>query len=41
VTFQHIVTQWFQNAAGSAISHIISGTGAAVNASNHGATTPY
>jgi hypothetical protein len=40
VTFQHIVTQWFKNAAGSAINHIINGTGAAVNASNTGATTP-
>ncbi len=40
VTFQHVVTQWFKNAAGSAISHIINGTGAAVNSSNSGATTP-
>jgi hypothetical protein len=40
VTFQHIVTQWFKNAAGSAIDHIINGTGAAVNSSNTGATTP-
>ena len=39
VTFQHVVTQWFKNAAGSAISHIINGTGAAVNSSNSGATT--
>jgi hypothetical protein len=40
VVFQHIVTQWFKNAAGSAINHIINGTGAAVNSSNSGATTP-
>ncbi|HEY1587595.1 MAG TPA: hypothetical protein VGH63_17980, partial [Polyangia bacterium] len=40
VTFQHVVTQWFKNADGSAINHIINGTGAAVNASNSGATTP-
>jgi hypothetical protein len=40
VTFQHIVTQWFTNAPGSAIDHIIDGTGNAVNASNTGATTP-
>jgi hypothetical protein len=40
VTFQHVVTQWFKNAAGSAINHIINGTGAAVNSSNAGATTP-
>jgi hypothetical protein len=40
VTFQHVVTQWFKNAAGSAINHIIDGTGAAVNSSNSGATTP-
>jgi hypothetical protein len=40
VTFQHIVTQWFKNAPASAINHIIDGTGAAVNASNSGATTP-
>ena len=39
VTFQHVVTQWFKNAAGSAINHIINGTGAAVNSSNSGATT--
>jgi hypothetical protein len=41
VRFQHIVTQWFKNAAGSAINHIINGTGAAVNSANSGATTPY
>lgn len=40
VVFQHIVTQWFKNAAGSGINHIINGTGAAVNATNTGATTP-
>jgi hypothetical protein len=40
VTFQHIVTQWFRNASGSAINHIINGTGAAVDASNGSATTP-
>jgi hypothetical protein len=40
VSFQHIVTQWFKNAAGSAINHIINGTGPAVNSSNAGATTP-
>jgi hypothetical protein len=40
VVFQHIVTQWFKNAAGSAINHIINGTGAAVNSTNAGATTP-
>jgi len=40
VTFQHVVTQWFKNAAGSAINHIINGTGPAVNSSNAGATTP-
>jgi hypothetical protein len=40
IVFQHIVTQWFKNAAGSAINHIINGTGAAVNSSNAGATTP-
>ena len=40
VTFQHVVTQWFKNAPDSAINHIIDGTGAAVNASNSGATTP-
>ena len=39
VTFQHVVTQWFKNAAGSAIDHIINGTGAAVNSTNPGATT--
>jgi hypothetical protein len=39
VTFQHVVTEWFKNAAGSAINHIINGTGAAVNSSNAGATT--
>jgi hypothetical protein len=39
VSFQHVVTQWFKNAAGSAINHIINGTGAAVNSSNAGATT--
>jgi len=39
VVFQHIVTQWFKNAAGSAINHIINGTGAAVNSTNSGATT--
>ena len=39
VTFQHVVTQWFKNAAGSAIEHIVNGTGAAVNSSNSGATT--
>ncbi len=41
VRFQHIVTQWFKNAAGSAIDHIINGTGDAVNSSKSGATTPY
>ena len=41
VQFQHIVTQWFNNAAGSAINHIINGTGDAVNSSNTGATTSY
>lgn len=41
VRFQHIVTQWFKNAAGSAINHIINGTGDAVNAGNTGATTTY
>jgi hypothetical protein len=41
VIFEHIVTQWFQNAPDSAINHIINGTGPAVNASNAGATTPY
>ena len=40
VTFQHVVTRWFKNAAGSAINHVINGTGAAVNSSNTGATTP-
>ena len=40
VVFQHVVTQWFKNAAGSAIDHIINGTGAAVNSGNSGATTP-
>jgi hypothetical protein len=40
VVFQHVVTQWLKNAAGSAINHIINGTGAAVNSSNAGATTP-
>jgi hypothetical protein len=40
VTFAHIVTQWFKNAPGSAINYIINGSGAAVNASNSGATTP-
>jgi hypothetical protein len=40
VVFQHVVTEWFKNAAGSAINHIINGTGAAVNSSNAGATTP-
>jgi hypothetical protein len=40
VSFQHIVTQWFKNSAGSAINHIINGTGPAVNSSNAGATTP-
>jgi hypothetical protein len=40
VVFQHVVTQWFKNAAGSAINHIINGTGAAVNSGNSGATTP-
>ena len=40
VVFQHIVTEWLKNAAGSAINHIINGTGAAVNSSNAGATTP-
>jgi hypothetical protein len=40
VAFQHIVTQWFKNAPDSAINHIINGTGAAVNASHEGATTP-
>jgi hypothetical protein len=40
VTFQHVVTEWLKNAAGSAIDHIINGTGAAVNSSNAGATTP-
>jgi hypothetical protein len=39
VTFQHVVTQWFKNAAGSAINHIINDTGAAVNSGNSGATT--
>jgi beta-glucanase (GH16 family) len=41
VTFEHIVTQWFENAPNSAINHIINGTGLAVNASNTGATTAY
>jgi hypothetical protein len=40
VVFQHVVTQWLKNAAGSAINHIINGTGAAVNSTNAGATTP-
>ncbi|HTB78302.1 MAG TPA: coagulation factor 5/8 type domain-containing protein [Polyangiaceae bacterium] len=40
VLLQHVVTQWFKNAAGSAINHIVNGTGAAVNSSNSGATTP-
>ena len=40
VAFQHVVTQWLKNAAGSAINHIINGTGAAVNSGNPGATTP-
>ena len=40
VLLQHVVTQWFKNAAGSAINHIVDGTGAAVNSSNSGATTP-
>jgi hypothetical protein len=40
VVFQHIVTEWLKNAAGSAINHIINGTGVAVNSSNAGATTP-
>ncbi len=40
VRFQHIVTQWFKNATGSAVNHIINGTGDAVNATNTGATTP-
>jgi hypothetical protein len=39
VTFQHVVTQWFKNADGSAINHIINATGAAVNSTNTGATT--
>lgn len=39
IKFQHVVTQWFKNAAGSAINHIINDTGAAVNSANSGATT--
>ncbi|HEY2735933.1 MAG TPA: collagen-like protein [Polyangiales bacterium] len=39
VVFQHVVTQWFKNADGSAIEHIINGSGAAVNAQNSGATS--
>lgn len=38
VTFQHVVTQWFKNAEGSGINHIIDGAGLAVNSSNLGAT---
>jgi hypothetical protein len=38
VAFSHITTQWFTNASGSAINHIINGAGLAVNASNAGAT---
>jgi hypothetical protein len=40
VTFQHVVTEWLGSEAGSAINHIINGTGGAVNSSNAQATTP-
>jgi hypothetical protein len=38
VTFQHVTTQWFTNAQGSSINHILNGTGDAVNATHNGAT---
>ncbi len=38
VTFNHIVTQWFKNAEGSGINHILNQTGLAVSSANLGAT---
>src|SRR5579872_1043156 len=34
VTLQHMVTEWLGTAQGSAINHIVNGTGAAVNSAN-------
>ena len=38
IVFQHITTQWFTNAQGSRINHILNGTGDAVDAAHNGAT---
>jgi hypothetical protein len=38
VSFTHVVTQWFQNAEGSGINHILNETGPAVSSANLGAT---
>jgi hypothetical protein len=40
VKFQHMVTEWLGVAGGSAINHIINGTGATVNNQNMQARSP-